>query len=346
MLWTWLVRNNKRLWWALAISVLLHFLLVAGSKSWLPSWLPEDEPLEVTLVSPPPLAKAIPPQQKTVRIAEQAPKPIQQPPADPEPKAQPEPLPPVPTTAKAPQETMTPQDTTAPQDTTPVPVTTQEQSQPPPAPTPKHIEIEFLVDYDGASAVERQSYQVFDDGHYVISSVVEAKGLLSLALSDLNQKSTGHVTPQGLRPETFTYQYGKNSKKAQKASFDWSAKTLVMEVGDSKQSQALEDGTQDLLSFLYQFMFTPPLNQIQLVITNGKQVKTYHYLFEGEEEIKTKLGTLRTLHISKSSGKGDEKTEIWLAESYHYLPVMIRKTNSDGKVIQNSINAIRLDGTP
>ncbi len=50
-------------------------------------------------------------------------------------------------------------------------------------------------------------------------------------------------------------------------------------------------------------MFTPPLNQIQLVITNGKQVKTYHYLFEGEEEIKTKLGTLRTLHISKAAAK-------------------------------------------
>ena len=351
MLWTWLVRNNKRLWWALAISLLLHFLLVAGSESWLPSWLPDDEPLQVTLVSPPPpIAKPIAPKYKPVRIAEQAPKPVQQSPAEPEPKAQPETLPPVPTTAETPQDTIPAPVAMQEQSPPPVaapepPVESAEVNEPPPPPTPKHIEIEFLVDYDGASAVEHQNYQVFDDGRYVLSSIVEAKGLLSLALSDLNQKSTGYVTAQGLRPETFTYQYGKNSKKAQKASFDWSAKTLVMEVGDSKQSLALEDGTQDLLSFLYQFMFTPPLNQIQLVITNGKQVKNYHYLFEGEEEIKTRLGTLRTVHISKSSGKGDEKTEIWLAESYHYLPVMIRKTNSDGKVIQNSINAIRLDGT-
>ncbi len=235
--------------------MLLHFLLVAGSESWLPSWLPDDDPLQVTLVSPPPpIAKPIPPEHKPVRIAEQAPKPIPQPPAEPEPQAQPEPLPPVPTTAETPP------------DTTPAPVATQEQSpppvaapeppaepaevnEPPPPPTPKHIEIEFLVDYDGASAVERQNYQVFDDGHYVLSSIVEAKGLLSLALSDLNQKSTGRVTPQGLRPETFTYQYGKNSKKAQKASFDWSTKTLVMEVGESKQSLALEDGTQDCSVF-------------------------------------------------------------------------------------------------
>jgi hypothetical protein len=359
MLWTWVVRNNKRLWLALAISVLLHFLLVAGSESWLPSWLPDDEPLEVTLAPPPPpIAKPAKPIQKIVpvlrehkpvRVAEQAPKPAPQPPADIEPAPQPDPLPPVPTTTEAPAEA------------TPAPAALQQESpppaaqpepppqpvvvnDPPPPPTPKHIELEFLVDYDGASAVERQNYQVSDDGRYVISSTVEAKGLLSLALSDLNQKSTGKVTPQGLKPETFTYQYGKNTKKAQKASFDWSGKTLMMQVGDSKQSVTLENGTQDLLSFYYQFMFTPPLSQVQLIITNGKQVKTYHYQFEGEEVINTKLGTLRTLHISKSSGTNDEKTEIWLAESYHYLPVRIRKTNSDGKVIQNSINAIRIDG--
>ncbi|HEY7985870.1 MAG TPA: DUF3108 domain-containing protein [Methylophilaceae bacterium] len=360
MLWTWVVRNNKRLWLALAISVLLHFLLVAGSESWLPSWLPDDEPLEVTLAPPPPVIKPAKPIQKIVpvvrehkpvHVAEQAPKPVPQPPVDTETALQPDPLPSAPTTTETLAEATPAPAPTSTQQESPPPVAKPEwppqpvvASDPPPLLPPKHIEIEFMVDYDGASAVERQNYQVSDDGRYVISSTIEAKGLLSLALSDLNQKSTGKVTPQGLQPETFTYQYGKNSKKAQKANFDWSGKTLTMQVGDNKQSVTLQDGTQDLLSFYYQFMFTPPLSLVQLIITNGKQVKTYHYLFEGEEEIKTKLGILHTLHISKSSGNNDEKTEIWLAESYHYLPVRIRKTNSDGKIIQNSINAIRIDG--
>ena len=356
MLWTWLARIDKRLWLALLISVVLHCLLVGGSENWLPDLLPDDEPLQVTLAAPPPPVaqppKPIPPitpprpQRKPARIPEQAPPP----PADiasaPQPEAA---LPPMQTAAEQ-----------AP-DTAPAPPVVQAESTPPPAepipppqpvadpeppppPTPKHIEIEFAIDYDGASAVEKQSYQVSDDGHYVLSSTIQAKGLASLVLSELTQKSTGRVTAQGLQPESFTYQYGKNSKKAQKASFDWPGKTLMMEAGDSKQSAALENGTQDLLSFLYQFMFTPPLSQIQLIITNGKQLKTYHYQFEGEEQIKTNVGTLQTWHISKSGSKGDEKTDIWLAENYHYLPVRIRKTNSDGKVIQNNINAIKIDG--
>lgn len=360
MLWSWLTRINKRLWLALAISLLLHFMLVAGSEGWLPSWLAEDEPLEVTLAfAPPPVAKPIAqniaaePEPKKIHKAERAPKTTSPPPTKFEPPVE-----------SAPQPVTTPQVQTASesvQETMPVPNTTTEESSTPPSeenaattepeippapPPPKHVEIEFLVDYDGASAVERQNYQAFDDGHYVLSSTAEAKGLLSLALSDLNQKSTGHVTAQGLRPDIFTYQYGSNSKKAQKASFDWAGKTLTMEVGERKQSVPLEEGTQDLLSFVYQFMFTPPLEQFQLSITNGKKMKLYRYLFDGEEEIKTKLGTLRALHISKSSGKDEEKTEMWLAEDYHYLPIKIRKTDNDGKVIQNTINSLKIDGAP
>lgn len=360
MLWTWLARINKRLWLALVISILLHFLLVAGTAGWLPSWHHDDEPLEVTLaLTPPPVIKPIPqnipplPRPRQIR-------PVQRPPQS---------TPPVParieqTTAPVVEPASTPQVQTAAesvQETIPVPTPTREENSlppgeqasepttpesPPSPPPPKHVEIEFVVDYDGASAVERQTYQAFDDGHYELSSTAKAKGLLSLALSDLNQKSSGHVTAQGLRPDIFTYQYGSNSKKAQKASFDWAGKTLTMEVGERKQSVPLEEGTQDLLSFLYQFMFTPPLQQFQLSITNGKKLKLYRYLFEGEEEVKTKLGTLRALHISKSSGNDEEKTEMWLAEDYHYLPIKIRKTDNDGKVIQNTINTIKIDGTP
>jgi hypothetical protein len=352
MLWTWLANINKRLWWALAISIALHFLLVAGSEDWLPNWLPDDDQLEVTLAAPPPpIVKPTPqpisvaPKPKPIHIAQPRPNPEPQPPAKTETTAVPVPQPdttlPVQTAAENTQDS-SPAPQLATQQESPAPAEEPEQPTEPANPPPKHVEMEFLVDYDGASAVERQNYQVFDDGHYVLSSTAQAKGLISLALSDLNQKSTGRVTAQGLQPEIFTYQYGSNSKKAQKASFDWVGKTLTMEVGASKQTVPLEDGTQDLLSFLYQFMFTPPLEQFELAITTGKQLKIYHYLFEGEEEIKTNLGVLRALHISKSSGNSEEKTEIWLAEDYHYLPVKIRKIDSNGKVIQNTINTLKI----
>lgn len=345
---------NKRLWLALWVSMLLHVMLVAVGAGWLPDLMPDSQPLEVTLALAPPLApKPIPkpvsaakPAPKKASLVARAPKPV--PPAllktepaavpsvEHQAQAVPEPVP-EPATAPALNPALAQAENPPPAS---LPSVIDEPTEPPRPTPPRQVEMEFSVDYDGLGIIERQRYQVSEDGRYIASSTAEAKGLLSLALSDLNQKSSGMVTTQGLRPETFTYQYGK--KAQQKASFDWAAKTLTMEVGERKQSAALEEGTQDLLSFLYQFMFTPPLEQFQLAVTSGKQLKTYHYLFEGEEEIKTKLGTLRALHISKSSGKGEEKAEIWLAEDYHYLPVKIRKTNADGKVIQNTINTIKI----
>ena len=197
----------------------------------------------------------------------------------------------------------------------------------------------MVIDYQivrkgGVAAQEHHEYQARDDGSYTLTSLVEAKGLLALALSDLVQKSQGQVTAQGLRPASYLYQYGKNPDKAQKATFDWQGKTLLMEAGKSRQQVELLAGTQDLMSFMYQFMFAPPLQEMHLVLTNGKKLKVYNYNFEGEETLQSKMGPLQTLRIGKSNSDGEEKTEIWLAADYHYLPVKISKTEKDGTVTE------------
>jgi hypothetical protein len=46
------------------------------------------------------------------------------------------------------------------------------------------------------------------------------------------------------------------------------------------------------------------------------------------------MGALRTWHIAKSAADGDEKTELWLAVDYRYLPVKIRQTDKDGTVTE------------
>jgi hypothetical protein len=86
----------------------------------------------------------------------------------------------------------------------------------------------------------------------------------------------------------------------------------------------------DFLSFFFQFMFVPPLNRMQYPLTNGKSLNTYDYLFVGEDEIETKFGKLNAVHIAKSSGEIDEKTEVWLATDYRFIPIKILKIAKDG----------------
>jgi len=174
---------------------------------------------------------------------------------------------------------------------------------------------------------------------YQLTSITEAKGVVSLFLSTLEQYSEGNVDEKGLKPNYYAYQYGNNSEKNQYARMSWTDGMIEMTSKKGKKSETLPEGTQDFLSFMYQFMFTPPLNTMQITMTNGKYLRTYTYSFEGEETISTKLGELKTLHLLKS-GDNQEKTEVWLALDYQNIPVRIRKTEKDGEVLEQTVTSI------
>jgi hypothetical protein len=180
---------------------------------------------------------------------------------------------------------------------------------------------------------------------YQLTSITEPKGLASIFLSKLEQYSEGNVDEKGLKPNNYAYEFGANSGKNQYAHFLWSESVIEMTSKKGKKTEPLPEGTQDFLSFMYQFMFTPPLNVMQITMTNGKYLRTYTYSFEGEETITTKLGNLKTLHLLKS-GENQEKTEVWLALDYQNIPVRIRKTEKNGGVLEQTIVMLKIAHKP
>ena len=203
--------------------------------------------------------------------------------------------------------------------------------------------ISVETDFDGEYFETQISYQFKPDGSYQLKSVAEAKGLAAFALSKLTQVSEGVVTERGLKPSSYIYQYGKNKDKSRRATFDWSAGTLTMEAGKKIHAEDLVEGTQDFLSVMYQFMFVPPLEQMQLAVTDGKKLGHHVYSFEGEETLKTRMGMLRTLHIAKTNADNDRKIDLWLAMDYRHIPVKMRFTEKDGSVIEQTATRITSD---
>ena len=199
------------------------------------------------------------------------------------------------------------------------------------------------TDFDGENIETQISYQFKPDGSYLLKSVAEAKGLAAFVLSKLTQVSEGVVTERGLKPSSYIYQYGKNKDKSRRATFDWSAGMLTMEAGKKIHAEDLVEGTQDFLSVMYQFMFVPPLEQMQLAVTDGKKLGHHVYSFEGEETLKTKMGMLRTLHIAKTNADNDRKIDLWLAMDYRHIPVKMRFTEKDGSVIEQTATRITSD---
>ncbi|ACT49170.1 DUF3108 domain-containing protein [Methylotenera mobilis] len=206
---------------------------------------------------------------------------------------------------------------------------------------PQYIETEFEVfQGDSKSAVgnARITFNIDMAGSYAIKSTIEAQGLTALFFQNLVQESQGVVTEQGLKPSYYSYRYG--NKKSQTAKFHWDDSTLTMRTEKGEKTEKLEAGTQDLLSFIYQFMFTPPLVSNAINITNGKTLRNYNYRFEGEEIIYSKLGALNTIHLIRANANSEEKTELWLATDYKNLPIKIRKTEKNGSVIEQVISSL------
>ena len=215
----------------------------------------------------------------------------------------------------------------------------------------KYIESEFDV-YTSKVTQTNQSragiakivYQQLPNGdQYQIKSLIQAKGLVSLVMPDLFQMSDGYLDGTGLKPAHYLYQFGDKKAKTFHADFDWERKKLTLRSEKGEEQFELGDDTQDLLSFMYQFMFVPPLQNMKLSITNGKKLGVYDYTFEGEETISTKIGDLKTFHLLRIAEDSEKMTELWLALDYQHVPVKIRETDKEGKFYEFQVTNLKTE---
>jgi len=181
-------------------------------------------------------------------------------------------------------------------------------------PPPSYVETEFEVKRTGlGSGKARYRFELVGETRYRLQSEIQAVGIASLAFSGKRlETSNGSVTEFGLQPDSYRYEISSKPEKFQGADFDWAHHKLKLTTAKSNETLELPEGTQDFLSFMYQFMFVPPLDRMQHTLTNGKTLHTIDYLFVSEDEVATKFGNLNTMHIAKSSGDADEKRSYGL----------------------------------
>ena len=331
-------KQNKPLIIAMLFSLLLHMLFLVESPLQLPDDVDDEQTLlKMRLVNLPAKKTAVPVMQKTQKAKPDRPpkQPKQTPPDIIEPSPSAEPAHDASVIGQAPDPAAI--QTPAAENPADVMVT---EAEPPPVPY-EFAETVFDVYRNNDATPAGKTIITFslDKNHrYFIKSTTQAKGLASLILDTLQQKSEGLITEGGLRPDYYSYEYG--NKKSQIANFSWNDGVLIMHTAKGTKTEKLSAGTQDLLSFMYQFMFTPPLESLVITMTNGKNLRTYAYSFEGEEVIDTKFSRhLKTVHLVKT-GSEEDKTEIWLATDYKYLPIKIRKTEKDGTTIEQIMTNI------
>ncbi len=209
---------------------------------------------------------------------------------------------------------------------------------------PKKIQLEYDLTREGklfAKVVEQFSQ---NGKQYNIKSVTKGIGVYAL-MGERVLTSTGTVTKIGLKPNHFELHQGKSAKKTLIADFNWAKSLLIMQVKGDTRTEKLQQGTQDLASYAYQFMFNPPMkDEVKVVVTTGKKLNQYQYkVLARGMSLDAANKSFKTLHISNQARAGEDKKQLWLAEDQFYLPVRYLLIDEDGNNFEQTLTKIHVE---
>lgn len=325
----------RRIAFAIAVSVLVHSLILWGPNIRLPRFQSTLPALTAKLEALPSAPPARPKPKRKARPA--APKPAPVPVA--ETGTTPPPAlaasAPVPASAvvaaSAPEAASAPVAASAPAETNTLAAEPDKRTERPPL--PRHAELTFAI-YMGTSHFhvgEATHTLDINDGRYVLKATTSTVGIAKLFKSyQLNQYSNGGYGQDGMQPELFTEERIERIGTQRNAvEFDHTAQRAQFSTG---ADMALPPDTQDILSVMYQF---PPLAHTEVVavsVCNGKKIENYQFSIAVNETIDTPLGKLLTVHLHKMHAANEEGLDIWLAREYRLFPVKIRFTDKNGEV--------------
>ena len=208
---------------------------------------------------------------------------------------------------------------------------------------PKQVDAVYQATRNGQPfATITESYRQ-QDGRYRIESVTKGIGVYGL-FGERRLVSEGEVTVDGLKPAHFELHQGDNEKKSLFTDFDWPANKLTMKIKGKPSVVSLENGTQDLTSFIYQFMFSPPKGEkFKLPVTTGKKLRSYSYkIIERDTDIEVAAGKFKTMHLINAEETDDAK-EFWLGAESHNLPVRLTMRDEGGAKIEQTLTSLHVE---
>jgi hypothetical protein len=181
--------------------------------------------------------------------------------------------------------------------------------------------------------------------HYTLTSETRASGPLKMLWpGSIRLESTGVVTPQGLRPAQFQHARSDAPHKLATARLDWQQRSIAYQYkGEAWQVNGLQDGAQDQLSQLYQFMFAPSQpDNFSLQVVSGRDLNEYRYAKSDGGTIQTPLGALSTQQFQRIAHKPDQKAiTVWIAPAHNNLPVQIR-VREDGVTVEQRLVSVSI----
>ncbi len=215
---------------------------------------------------------------------------------------------------------------------------------------PERLELEYDLTRNGIGIGEvSRTLQRRADGSYVHTMWTRPTGLARL-LTRAEWREEGEFIVQGtdVLPQRFSEtRAGDKRAYEHRLRFDREKSRLVF--GDAR-SQPLPRDVQDQGSAIYALMLNPltQAGERILPLTDGKDIETYRFIYQGKESLPTPFGTHATVVIRRVSQKQFEREQrcrtqakpdvdckqpddftLWLAPAKGYAPVKLERRRKD-----------------
>lgn len=205
---------------------------------------------------------------------------------------------------------------------------------------PQHIDLVYDLYRNGQKLGQVTDTFTRSGKQYTLVSETRASGPLAMLWPGIIRlESRGEVTRQGLRPMQFQHARSDAPNKLATARLDWKQHRIDFQYkGESWQVNGLQDGAQDQLSQVYQFMFTPSLPvDYTLQVVSGRDLNDYRYARSDGGAIQTPIGTLATQQYQRiTRTPGQKAVTLWVAPARQYLPVQVRVVD-DGITLEQRL---------
>jgi hypothetical protein len=211
---------------------------------------------------------------------------------------------------------------------------------------PSILELKYELTQNGeplGTVIEK--FMIDDLGNYHIESITKGIGLYAL-FGDRVLISEGKISFEGLKPKRFEVKQGSNASKNAIVDFDWDNQILITRYKGSETKENIENKTQDLISYLYQFNYENfEESMIEFVAATGKKYKKYQFKVV-DKKVELSLGNINfeTTSIQSIAEKdGKPETQIWLNNKTYRLPIRIRYQEKNSSTLEQNLVQANID---
>jgi len=171
------------------------------------------------------------------------------------------------------------------------------------------------------------------DDTWVYRAKSEPRGIGRMFSERPLQESVLKVTDDGVHPLSYKADDGTSAtKRDANVQFDWEHNRVTGVYEDEKVDMTpIPPGIQDDLSVQIALVVellrghTPD----KFSLLNGNSVREYHYSRDGEETLKTPIGTIPTIIYKSEKQNSPRITRFWCAPSLGYIPLRVQQKRKD-----------------